>query len=190
LKANATVHPMVNQVQYHVGMGADPGGMVRVFDRNSRTRPLSFTPLRLRLKLVYACDQWHSSWVVTPLTGWHCKFCPNTEGLISYCNKTGIVLEAYSPLAGGRLLKTNASFPMGAALASKYNWSSAAQVGLAWIAQRGLPVVTKSSNSAYLAEDLLLFGAEHTLSTSDRQSIDALARDPVLWTSTSANESI
>ena len=81
--ANATVAPMVNQVQYHVGMGPDPAG------------------------------------------------------LLSYCNKSGIVLEAYSPLAGGRLLKTNESFPGGGKLASKYNWSSAAQVGLAWIAQRG-----------------------------------------------------
>jgi hypothetical protein len=24
--------------------------------------------------------QWHSSRVFTPLTGWHCKFHPNTEG--------------------------------------------------------------------------------------------------------------
>jgi hypothetical protein len=24
--------------------------------------------------------QWHSSRVPTPLTGWHCKFRPNTEG--------------------------------------------------------------------------------------------------------------
>jgi hypothetical protein len=36
---------------------------------------LSFTPL-LRLK----CDQWHSSRAFTPLTGWHCKLRPNTEG--------------------------------------------------------------------------------------------------------------
>ena len=30
--------------------------------------PLSFTPL-LCLKLCHASDQWHSSWVFTPLTG-------------------------------------------------------------------------------------------------------------------------
>jgi hypothetical protein len=33
-----------------------------------------------RLKLLHACDQWHSCWVFTPLTGWHCKLRPNTEG--------------------------------------------------------------------------------------------------------------
>jgi hypothetical protein len=29
----------------------------------------------------HSCDQWHSSRVSTPLTSWHCKFRPNTEGL-------------------------------------------------------------------------------------------------------------
>jgi hypothetical protein len=33
-----------------------------------------------RLKLLHACDQCHSSRGFTPLTGWHCKFRPNTEG--------------------------------------------------------------------------------------------------------------
>ena len=43
---------------------------------------LSFTPL-LRLKLLYANDQWHSSRVFTPLiAGWHCEFRPNTVGLL------------------------------------------------------------------------------------------------------------
>ena len=50
------------------------------FDRNLHSRmPLSFTPV-LRLKLLHACDQWHSSRVFTPLTGPHCKLRPNTEG--------------------------------------------------------------------------------------------------------------
>jgi hypothetical protein len=46
---------------------------------HARGMPLSFTPL-LRLMLLHACDQWHSSRVFTPLTGLHCKFRPNTEG--------------------------------------------------------------------------------------------------------------
>jgi hypothetical protein len=49
-------------------------------DRNLHSRmPLVPTPL-LRLKRCHACDQWHSSRVFAPLTGWHCKFYPNTEG--------------------------------------------------------------------------------------------------------------
>jgi len=45
---------------------------------SNRGVPLSFTPL-LRLKREHACEQWHSSRAFTPLTGWHCKLCPNTE---------------------------------------------------------------------------------------------------------------
>jgi hypothetical protein len=33
------------------------------------------------LEALHACDQWHSSRVFTPLTGWHCKLRPNTEGM-------------------------------------------------------------------------------------------------------------
>lgn len=91
-----------------------------------------------------------------------------------YC-RARLCIERYSPLAGGRLLKTNTSFPIGNELAKKYNWSSAAQLGLAWIAQRGLPVVTKSSNPDYLSEDLQLFGPTHAISVADRQRIDALS---------------
>jgi len=56
-------------------------GMVRCafFDRNLLSRkPLVPTPARL--KLLHACDQWHSSRVFTPLTGCHCKLRANTEG--------------------------------------------------------------------------------------------------------------
>jgi hypothetical protein len=81
-------------------------GTVVDFDRSLHSRmALVPTPL-LRLKRCYACDQWHSSRasaafpvttvssvqtpraatavshrVCTPLTGWHGKFRPNTEGL-------------------------------------------------------------------------------------------------------------
>jgi hypothetical protein len=40
--------------------------------------PLVHTPARL--KLLQACDQWHSSRASSPLTGSHCKFRPNAEG--------------------------------------------------------------------------------------------------------------
>jgi hypothetical protein len=47
------------------------------FGRNPQPRvPLVPTPARLHL-----CDQWHSYRVLTPLTSWHGKFRPNTEGI-------------------------------------------------------------------------------------------------------------
>jgi hypothetical protein len=49
------------------------------FDRNLHSR-MQLDPTHVRLKLLHVCDQWHSSRVSTPLTGWHCKLRPNTEG--------------------------------------------------------------------------------------------------------------
>jgi hypothetical protein len=50
-------------------------------DSNLLSR-MSWVPTPARSKSSeQACDQWHSSRVFTPLTGWHCKLRPNTEGL-------------------------------------------------------------------------------------------------------------
>jgi hypothetical protein len=50
-----------------------------LFDKRFHQRMPLVPPLAL-LKLLLACDQWHSSRVFAPLTGWHCKLRPNTEG--------------------------------------------------------------------------------------------------------------
>jgi hypothetical protein len=42
---------------------------------------MPLVPTPARLKLLQACDQWHSSQMSTPLTSSHCKLRPNTEGL-------------------------------------------------------------------------------------------------------------
>jgi hypothetical protein len=47
--------------------------------RNLHSR-MPLDPTHVRLKLLHACDQWHSSRKFTSLTGLHCKFRPNTEG--------------------------------------------------------------------------------------------------------------
>jgi hypothetical protein len=47
-----------------------PNGAVHVFDRNLHLR-MQLVPW-LRLKLLQACDQWHSSRCPLPLTGLHC----------------------------------------------------------------------------------------------------------------------
>jgi hypothetical protein len=48
------------------------------FDRDLHSMMMPLVPTPARLK--HACDQWHSSRAFTPLTGWHCKLRPNTEG--------------------------------------------------------------------------------------------------------------
>jgi hypothetical protein len=69
-------------------------GAVLFSGRNAHLRmPLSFTPL-LRLKRCHACDQCHSSWMSTPLTGSHCKLHPNTEGHLASAVNESLTNEA------------------------------------------------------------------------------------------------
>lgn len=92
-----TVVPAVNQIQYHVGMGSDPAG------------------------------------------------------IISYCKKNNILVQAYSPLGNGALISDPALKTIGAKLSPA---KSSAQVALKWVAQQGYAVCTKADNPAYLAEDI------------------------------------
>jgi hypothetical protein len=56
------------------------------------TRGMPLDPMHVRLKLLHACDQWHSSRASTPLTGCHCKLRPNTEGKAGcYCRKNVVL---------------------------------------------------------------------------------------------------
>jgi hypothetical protein len=48
-------------------------------DRKLHSR-MPLDPTHVRLKVLHACDQWHSSRESTALTGWHCKFRPRTVG--------------------------------------------------------------------------------------------------------------
>jgi Ran GTPase-activating protein (RanGAP) involved in mRNA processing and transport len=60
-------------------IGKDLEGTVPVFRQKLTRDECGLTPL-LRLKRCHVCGQCQSSRVTTPLTGWHCKSRPNTEG--------------------------------------------------------------------------------------------------------------
>merc|ERR1740138_582285 len=75
------------------------------------------------------------------------------EGLVSYCAKHNIVIQAYSPLGNGKLITDSALAEVG-----KTYSKSAAQVALKWIVQKGLPVATKANKEEYLKEDIDVFG--------------------------------
>jgi hypothetical protein len=51
------------------------------FSAEIYTRGCHWFP-RLLASSEQACDQWHSSRLSTFLTGWHCKFRPNTKGTV------------------------------------------------------------------------------------------------------------
>jgi len=89
-------------------------------------------------------------------------------GLHSYCKSKGITMEAYSAMAQGskELITGNLTTSIG-----KAHGKSGAQVALKWVIQKGVPLVTKASNPAYLAEDIDLF--DFDLTAAEMALLDA-----------------
>lgn len=89
------------------------------------------------------------------------------SGLLAECEARDIVLEAYSPLGTGRHLGD----PEVNRIAAERG-VSAAQVLLRWCVQRGIPVITKSTNPERIGVNAQIFGFE--LSAADLDALDAL----------------
>jgi diketogulonate reductase-like aldo/keto reductase len=87
--------------------------------------------------------------------------------LIDFCNKHGIVLEAYSPLAHGQKLGDTTL----ADLAEKHK-KSVAQIMIRWSLQHGNVVIPKSKNPDRIKQNIDVFDFE--LNDSEMQAIDAL----------------
>uniref|UniRef100_A0A7R9ZUP5 NADP-dependent oxidoreductase domain-containing protein n=1 Tax=Pyrodinium bahamense TaxID=73915 RepID=A0A7R9ZUP5_9DINO len=91
------------------------------------------------------------------------------EKMFAFCQKHGILLQAWSPLGGsqGSVLPD----PTIARIAAARN-RTAAQVTLRWSLQRGLAVVVGTANPDHARDDLDVFGFE--LTEDEVQSISAL----------------
>ncbi|KAL1512275.1 hypothetical protein AB1Y20_005537 [Prymnesium parvum] len=116
-QSSPVVMPAVNQIQLHVGSGADP------------------------------------------------------EGLLSYCREHGIVVQAYSPLASGGVVRDALCRSIGA----KHNRTSA-QVGIRWIFQNealagNASIVVKASSSKYIQQDLAF--SDWALDDADMKALNA-----------------
>lgn len=74
---------------------------------------------------------------------------------IEYCNKHNILIEAYSPLATGRILDDERL----ARVAEKYN-RSVAQICIRWSLQKGFLPLPKSKTPSRIKENLEVFDFE------------------------------
>eukprot|EP00466_Bigelowiella_natans_P015141 jgi/Bigna1/126450/aug1.2_g1158 len=86
--------------------------------------------------------------------------------MVSASRDLGITLQAYSPLGNG-----DKFFTEGVAtteIGKKYG-KTAAQIALKWVIQNGVPVLTKSLNPVYLAEDIDIF--DFNLTDPDMQRL-------------------
>ncbi|KAG6023912.1 hypothetical protein E4U41_001908 [Claviceps citrina] len=96
-------------------------------------------------------------------------FCQR-EALVKLCNKHGIKIEAYSPLARGSKLE-DATIK---AIAKKYS-KTPAQILLNWNAARGNVVLPKSLTASRIQSNLDSF--DFTLSAEDVAAINALGSE-------------
>jgi diketogulonate reductase-like aldo/keto reductase len=99
--------------------------------------------------------------------------------LLEYCQRKGIQVEAYSPLARGERFK----HPRITALATRYS-KTPAQLMLRWGLQHGLVVIPKSTGEERIRENTQVFDFE--ISAEDMKSLDSLNEDLRLnWDPTS-----
>jgi diketogulonate reductase-like aldo/keto reductase len=90
--------------------------------------------------------------------------------LLEYCQRKGIHVEAYSPLARGERFK----HPRITALATKYS-KTPAQLMMRWGLQHGLVVIPKSTREERIRENSQVFDFE--ISADDMRSLDSLNED-------------
>lgn len=89
------------------------------------------------------------------------------DGIRTFCQKNGIVVQAYAPLARGAYLYKDVL----RVIAEKYHRSTA-QVGLRWILQKGCAVIPKSVHEDRILENSQIFDFE--LDEMEMDAIDAL----------------
>ncbi|MCW3787808.1 aldo/keto reductase [Plebeiibacterium sediminum] len=87
--------------------------------------------------------------------------------LTQYCKDHGIVIEAWSPLARGKIFGSDVLNN----IAQKHN-KSISQVAIRWIIQHGAVVIPKSTTVARIQENMDVFGFE--LSEDEMKTIDDL----------------
>lgn len=92
------------------------------------------------------------------------------KGLLEYCNKNGIALEAYSPLAHGRKVDDVVI----TRIARKHSKSNA-QVMIRWSLQLGNIVIPKSAHPDRIGENIDVF--DFKLDNADMKQVSGLNED-------------
>lgn len=90
--------------------------------------------------------------------------------LIEYCQNSGIVVQAYAPLARGAYLDNDVMCVLG----TKYA-KTPAQIGLRWAVQKGISVIPKSVHPDRIASNGAIF--DFTIEKEDMDIIDTLNQD-------------
>ncbi|KGE13372.1 aldo/keto reductase [Sphingobacterium deserti] len=89
------------------------------------------------------------------------------QEVVSYCQRKGISVESWSPLARGKVFGN----PLLESLAERYG-KSVSQICLRWVIQHDVVVIPKSTSADRIAENLAIFDFE--LSADEMREIDNL----------------
>ena len=89
---------------------------------------------------------------------------------VDFCQKQGIIVEAWSPLGRGRIFED----PTLLSLANKYD-KTVAQIALRWEHQHDIVVLPKTVTPSRMTENMQIFDFE--LSYDDMETLDGM--DPV-----------
>ncbi|KAL2350854.1 NADP-dependent oxidoreductase domain-containing protein [Cryomyces antarcticus] len=101
--------------------------------------------------------------------------------IVEWCEKRGVVLEAYSPLVRG----TKMDDPLIAPLARKHN-KTPAQILLRWGLQKGFVILPKSVTRSRIEENATLYDFE--LLAEDMQSLRTNKYEPCTWDPTTSKD--
>ena len=99
--------------------------------------------------------------------------------IVDWCNKRGVVLEAYSPLVRA----TREDDPLLKPLAAKHN-RTPAQILLRWGLQKGFVILPKSVTHSRIEENANIFDFE--LSEEDMKGLETREYKPCAWDPTTA----
>jgi diketogulonate reductase-like aldo/keto reductase len=115
-------------------------------------------------------EQLRPTWGTAPVID-QVQFSPfeYRRGLLDACERSGIVLEAYSPLGTGRHLSNKTLMHIAQRVGR-----TPAQVLLRWCLQHDVPVVTKSTHRERIEENIAIF--DFSLSEADMGELDSLDR--------------
>jgi len=101
--------------------------------------------------------------------------------IVEWCQKKGVILEAYSPLVRA----TKNDDPRLVPLAKKYN-KSASQILLRWSLQKGFVPLPKSVTKSRIEENAQLYDFE--LSEEDMKSLEMNVYEPCAWDPTVSSD--
>lgn len=87
--------------------------------------------------------------------------------LITYCKKSGITLQAYTPLARGAYLNS----PLMIEIGNRHK-KTPAQIGLRWLIQQNIAVIPKSEQKNHLEENSKIF--DFSLTPEEMAAISAM----------------